>query len=306
MASPEPNPTQNSTGKTFWDIIGRVFTGKPMVAWGTLIGIVLCFSFLIGIGVLRAEIKDNKFSLSFAGKQSSELEQSAKPAQELRQIPRDSLSIFCIEKGMELKKKYALRSVIQSYDFDFVNNKKEIMIVKERIMYDLIALEDISKQENIFKEEYSSNVAFKVERWYGNHEEKVVHMGNESAYYVHFNCKKGKTTTLVTGADFFYKYPLSNGRPSPFRDYTLGSNEDLWIYPNDEDVIGRLTMIVSSDKMKFVPVVNGALHTIGGRINDDDDYYYNYKEEFNSNNSVSSTWEKIKPGEHFALKIKWR
>ena len=131
-------------------------------------------------------------------------------------------------------------------------------------------------------------------------------MGNESAYYLHFNCKKGESITIVTGADFYYRFPLSNGRVSPFRDYRLNSNEDLWIYPNDEDVIGKLTMILSSEKMKFIPLTNAALHTVRGTTNDDNSYFYNHDEDYiNPNNSISATWTKILPDEQFALKIKW-
>lgn len=131
-------------------------------------------------------------------------------------------------------------------------------------------------------------------------------MGNASSYYLHFDCKKGESVTLITGANFYYKFPLQNGRLSQFRDYRLNSNEDLWIYPNDEDVIGKLTMIIYSNNIKFLPQANSALHTIRGTINNDDDYYYNYDPDFeNPNNSISKTWEKILPDEQFALRVKW-
>lgn len=282
--------TQRTTGKTFWDVLENLFTGKPLIVWLTIVGLIITIVLLMVFQILHVEIKESKLSMSF-----NQIKHES--------IQNDSLISFCVTKGNELKKKYIIKTIIQSYHFDRVSN--DSLIVRERITYDLLALENIKKAQNVFKEQYSSNFA-KVERWYGNQDEQIMHMGNQSEYYLHFDCKKGKSITLITGADFYYKLPLDNNRASPFRKYILNSNEDLWIYPNDEDVIGKLTMIIYSKNIKFISQTNSALHTIGGSVNDDSDYFYNHDENFkNPNNSISKTWEKILPDEQFALKVKW-
>ena len=215
-----------------------------------------------------------------------------------------------MKNGLGRKKIYALKSVVQTYNIELIGQHKDTALVQERITYDLLALQDITKAQDVFKEEYSSEVAFKVERWFGTDRESLLQMGNESKYYVHFECKKGESRTIMTGANFYYKLPLKDNRNSRFRDYRLASNEDLWIYPNEDDVIGRLTMIISSKDLKFEIISGNALHTYNnaekGKVNDDNDTFYNFDENsLSRNNSVSYSWAKILPDEQCALRIKW-
>ncbi len=289
------------TGKTLWDIIGDLFAKKPTIVVITLFSVLLLFLILIFAGLMKFEIIDGKVSLSFDVNKQPDITN-------LNKIYLQEQN-WCVAKGIELNKKYILKTIVQTYDAELKGTNKDTLVVKERIIYDIFALQDITKVQDIFKEGYSSNVAFKVERWFGSEREKPLHMGNESTYYVHFDCKQGESITLMTGADFYYTYPLKSGRHSPFREYNLNSNEDLWIYPNEEDVIGKLTMIWASYDIKLQSISGNALHTYTNgkaKINDDRDAFYNFDENSqNNNNSVSASWKNILPDEQFALKIKW-
>jgi hypothetical protein len=286
-------------GKTLWDILEKLFSGRPLIIILTLAGVILLFLILTLTGLLKFQINDGKLSLGFnAMGKSSQVATN-----------QDDITTFCLTQGTDLKKRYVIKSVIQAYNFELFGEHKDSLLVRERIIYDLIALRDISKAEDVFKEGYSSNVAKNVLRWFGNDREESLHMGNQHSYYVHFDCKRGDSHTIITGADFYYFLPLADSRYTPFRDTRLAANEDLWIYPNEEDVIGKLTMIISSDDIKFKSISNSALHTTirdGAKLNDDKDAFYNFDEnQINSNNSVSYTWSRILPDEQFALKIKW-
>lgn len=286
-------------GKTLWDVLEKLFSGRPLTIILTLVGVVLLFLILTMTGFLKFQINDGKLSLGFnAMGQTSPIT-----------VNQDNITTFCLTQGTDLKKRYVIKSVIQTYNFELLGEHAETLLVKERIIYDLIALRDISKAEDVFKEGYSSNFAKNVLRWFGNDREESLHMGNQHSYYVHFDCKKGDSHTIMTGADFYYSLPLADNRYTPFRDTRLAANEDLWIYPNEEDVIGKLTMIISSNDIKFKSISNSALHTIirdGAKLNDDKDAFYNFDEnQINSNNSISYTWSRILPDEQFALKIKW-
>lgn len=291
-----------TVGKTIWDLLGNLFTKKPTIVVSTLVGVAFIFLILIFTGLLKFEMIDGKVSMAFNPTGQNTISQTSENSS-------DQLVSFCLAKGTELKKKYVLKSIVQTYDAELIGKSKDTLVVKERIIYDILALQDIAKAENIFKEGYSSNVAFKVERWFGNEREKLLHMGNESTFYVHFECKKGESITMMTGADFYYTFPLKDNRFSPFRDYKLASNEDLWIYPNEEDVIGKLTMIWSSHDIKLQQISGAAFHTLTTgktNVNDDKDAFYNLDENsVSKNNSVSATWKNILPDEQFALKIKW-
>jgi len=291
-----------TVGKTFWDVIEKLFSKKPIIVFSTLLGIVIISLILIITGILKFNINDGKLSLSFKSITQNNNNTNTSSI--------DELSTFCLTNGFKLDKQYILKSVIQTYDIELLGAHKDTMLVRERIIYDLLALEDITKAQNIFKEEYSSEVAFKVERWFGTGREDLLQMGNESKYFVHFDCSKGESQTIMTGANFYYKLPLQDNRDGVFREYRLASNEDLWIYPNEDDVIGKLTMIVSSKDLKFQPISENALMTYSdgqGKVNKDNDAFYNFDQNsLSKNNSVSYTWTKILPDEQLALKIKWQ
>ena len=85
---------QKTTGKTFWDLLENLFTGKPLIVWLTILGIVVLVLVLILTGLLHLEIKEGKVSMSFNQIQNKSTTQ---------QISQDSLTTFCVVKGIELE-----------------------------------------------------------------------------------------------------------------------------------------------------------------------------------------------------------
>jgi hypothetical protein len=306
MAKNTPDTNKPVTGRTLWDVLQNIFSGKPLTVIITIAILISIFIILVLSGVLT--IRDGKISIS---RPTENIHDSLPEKIGTNNNMEDVLLQFCITKGNELKKKYVLKSIIQSYDAELIGKLRDTLLVKERITYDLLALEDIAKDEDVFVEDYSSVVADKVERWFGTNRENTMHMGNQQKYVVQIECKKGEGKTIVTGADFYYRFPLANDRNSTFRNFSLAHNEDLWIYPNTEDVVGKHTMIFNSRDLALEPNAQGALHTIGssaGKINNDCDGFYNANQnsETSTNRSISYTWYKILPDETFALKVKWR
>ena len=155
------------------------------------------------------------------------------------------------------------------------------------------ALQDISKADNVFREEYTGDNN-SLGRWYGNNNENQFMAGNEQTYYVHFDCKKGESHTLITGKD---SYSNSAAYLEDFSAY----------YPNEEDVVGNLTIIVSTKDYKLKTNSNSAVRVTvknGVKVNEEKDSFYNSNDESDSyNNTVSHTWNRVLPDEQFNLYV---
>jgi hypothetical protein len=100
---------QEVVGKTLWDVLGRLFTKKPTIVIATLLGVVLLFLVLVFTGLLKFEIIDGKVSMGFNASGQSGFSSTNKNNS-------DQLTNWCLTKGEELKKKYVLKSIIQTYD----------------------------------------------------------------------------------------------------------------------------------------------------------------------------------------------
>jgi hypothetical protein len=285
-------------GKTFWDLLSEFFWGKPIAAIIVFIIIAMLLFAFVFSGLFS--VNNGKISLGYT--KSLDKVTSIAPS-------NDEIFKFCIEYGISLKKKYIIRSIVQTYDAILIGKNKDSLLIKERITYDIIAIQDITKNEDVFIEDYSSTVADNVKRWFGTNREVNIHMGNQQKFVVQIECKKGLSRTIMTGADFYYKLPLKNDRISQFRNIKLNNNEDLWVYPNSDDVVGQHTMIFSSEDLYLKPIADAAIHTkstTNGKLIDDATPFYNYAEYGESKYvSVSYTWYKILPDEIFGLKIRW-
>jgi hypothetical protein len=288
-----------AVGRTFWDILHSIVSKKPVPVF-LLFAILLTVAlFLILTGLLRFEINNGKLSMGFNSNRGSQTTQI------INKSP-DELLEFCVKKGTELNLKYVIKSITQIVELKLIGPSKKTLLVKERIVYDILALHDVTTTESTFYEENVSQGALKVIRWYGTDREINSDIGNDTKYQIPFNCKKGESKTIITGADYYYSLPLESNRSTSFKDYLLMQNEDLYFYPNEYDVIGKLKMIISSEDIKFKEIPNAAFHSISGKTIFYSDAFYNFDAEAkNACNSVSAEWKTILPDESFALHVVW-
>lgn len=300
----EANPAkkEEKTGRTIWDVIAHAFTNNPRISISIITGLLVLFLIMILFNVFGLEYKNQSLNIRFGKSPSSD---KADSTYILNQgvILKDTILAFCFEQGYKYSSPLIIKSLIVSVKLELIGANKDTLMAQERIHYTVVALRDILENENVFVEDYSTSYTTKIKRWYGTEQEQSISMSNPNQYYVVFECKKGETKTIITGADYYYKYPLQDKRISDFRNIVLGSNEDLWIYPNKDDVIGDLTIILESSTLKLKPFEKGAMQNIGNtKINDREiKHHYSQNDSRNTSNTISASWNKILPDQMFGL-----
>lgn len=303
----EANPAQKEekTGRTLWDVITHAFTKKPKITLSVASSLLLMMLLLIFLNILGFEYKNQSFNLRLGKSPSSD---KADTSFLLNQgvILKDTVLAFCFDQGYKYSSPLIIKSLIVSVRLELIGVNKDTLLAQERINYTVVALRDIFENENVFVEDYSTSYASKIKRWFGTEQEQSISMSNPNQYYVVFECKKGETKTIITGADYYYKYPLQDKRSSDFRNIVLGTEEDLWIYPNKDDVIGDLTIIIESASLKLIPFEKGAMQNIGNTKTNDKDikHHYSQSDSRNTSNTISASWSKILPDQIFGLRFR--
>lgn len=201
-------------------------------------------------------------------------------------------------------KPYAIVSIIQHILFeDIVENNAKFRKAYYRNSYTIRALRDISFNENIFLEEYKSSVIPNpITLWAGSEYQKI-HDVKPDEYYVKFSAKRDEVKTLVTGADYKYRLPFagSSNSASCFSDLRLENDEWMVCYPNDQDFIDHLTMIVEAANINLLQVANGSFRKDSVMATNN----IIYRQYQNNKYTLVASWDQLKPGECIAMKFKW-
>jgi hypothetical protein len=221
----------------------------------------------------------------------------------------DELLNFCVKEGIKYNRPYVIKSITQIIDAERQN---DTFIVRERITYDILALRNIRSGDHVFEERYFKPFA-SDDRWVGSNDETPVTITKDSEkYYVGFNCNKGESITLVTGVNYIYDIHKLKKRTENIGTWhvTLDSNQELWSYPNDSDVIGKLTMIFTSKDYKFESRNQDALFFSENdktKISIPDSALVKLTANISPSrySTISYTWRTLLPYQYMALRIKW-
>lgn len=221
--------------------------------------------------------------------------------------PDDTNLSWAKIESMKKKYPYATLSVVQHIKLKLnntVDSTKE-MIAEFRNHYIISANRDIISSETIFEEQYTTSSG-KIEYWQGTHKQKV--KSNEpNNYWVHFDLKKNDVTSLLTGANFHYRFPLINsGNPTCFSNLTINpENEYFTCYPNSIDYIDNLIIIIESKDLELSLPPNSAFRKVKPEadeiISDGSCKVYVNNDQC----TLSASWNRIIPGECVGFKLRW-
>lgn len=151
------------------------------------------------------------------------------------------------EKNTLIKGKtpYSIMSImghIQLLD-SITKENKSIRKAYFRYFYTLKAVEDINIDQNVFREQYSTNSA-RVTPWAGT-ELQVIEAISENQYWVKFAAKKNEVITIATGANYSYDNSNSeSGDAGCFGEIDLNKDEWFTCYPNTLDYIDKLSIMI--------------------------------------------------------------
>lgn len=237
-------------GKTIWDFLSKVFDAikQPKTLIPALIIASTSSVALVYFTNPELSFKDGKLTFS--------------PTPKPGKIPSGSKSEILInslgklvEKGEELKKTYVIESitVLIKYE-DETRNGVPKRVARWNTVYTIRALRDITKEEVLFQEEYSSRYTIPIPEPGSEKEVKVTN----NAYNVELEMAAGESRTITTAATSLYDLPLQNGRLAFNEQIELGMNQDFFSYPNKEDVIGEIVMRIESESLLLEQVGEGA------------------------------------------------
>jgi hypothetical protein len=281
-------------GKTAWDILGGSVgvLKRPVVAIPVALALIGGIIFLTITGY--AQLTYGKEGLGFKiGSPSNpntveSIGENAASGVEKR-----------IADGRAFNRPYVFDDVTVLIRVDDVmNGASKERQVNWRIVYTVRALQQITRTDKLFKERYSTDSA-SVRRWFGSEKEIKA---TDDAYTVMMDIPAGETRTIVTGATFVYKLPLENNRPAFGQTILLASDQEFFSYPNEEDVIGELTILIESDTVKFSPVGQAAK-----RSKPDGSIAPDVEPRFISaagRRSLSANWRNVMPKEEVGLHFK--
>ena len=207
-------------------------------------------------------------------------------------------------KAIKAKSAYAALSVLQHIKIrDVVLNGTKKRLVEFRNTYTLLAVHDIKSKDQDFAEEYTTSHAL-VEPWAGTDDQQI-ESNVPTKFWVKFDLPKNTLKTIVTGANYYYSFPMTNNNTtSCFGNIEGNPSEWMTCYPNETDYIDKLTILVETEgiAIQLAPISMYRKNTIGEVENTDGKCRV-----FSTDQSCTlvAQWDTLSPGECIAFKIKW-
>jgi hypothetical protein len=285
-------PLENENkGLTFWDFLLKIFRDRKtfLIVVGLLLSLILClllFGFFsydhYGIHIGKPKSTKEKIIESGLGGFDSNLKS-------------------CIDSAVKLKKDYVIENILINVDVDTIQG--DSLIEKVRISYSIRSLHELNGLA--FTEKYATSSNGILKHVFGTDKENLSGQGN--FYDIPVTLGSNETKTIMTGCDYYFKLPLLPNRNEVTGDMTVNSKQDVYIYPNDEDVIKSLTIRIASNTLNIRPMVDAARRYRGSSI-DKKDAFLQFDEfhiaKYNSR-SISSTWQNLFPQDRVVIYFEW-
>lgn len=221
-----------------------------------------------------------------------------------------------MELGLEKQKDYVISKIIYYVQLEELPTLEQCadpienhshLCSKVSIIYDIIALKDITPEEDKFIEEFSVQSARLVDYLPGTEKETILsaEAPSKKIWKVSLDLKKYERKTVITNAYFVYNdFPITRNNPL-FK--TLGPKEDAYFYPNtSNDLVGSIEFIIESRTLKFYDqqTQNAIMRTNGKNITPS---FMIKKNEASciKSNVVFSTFDSLPEGATAGLKVAW-
>jgi hypothetical protein len=202
--------------------------------------------------------------------------------------------------GRDLKRAYIIESIADLINIEKKNiNGRNKLVVNRTITYTIFALRDISKEEKVFLESYTSD---ETKPLYIPGTEKETMFTNGS-WNVQIELLEGETRTFSTSAIYNYNLPLANPRSALYEQIRLGSNEQFFSYPNTEDVIGEIVMRIQSNSLKLNGIGEAARRFTEKTSSEAKEAT---QKECNGIYSISTRWMDVLPNQEVGIYFEFR
>lgn len=211
-----------------------------------------------------------------------------------------------IAEARRAGKPYYIESIAQMVRLaDTYSPQANSRVSSVRTIYVLRPLRKLNKSEALFNELYtSSHVSRPPEHWYGSQRE-IFANDNGSRYDVQIEANANDTYTVITGANFYYDLPFTSDRMVPAAVRSLSRNEDYWIYPNEDDFVGQITISIESPTTRMQALQRGKLRITNKQPLLDDVTTYAPTDAQPAQQSLTASWSTVRPREKVGILYSW-
>jgi Caspase domain len=188
---------------------------------------------------------------------------------------------------------YLIQSIVMYVRIDIARDNPHERHTSYRIAYSLRCL----RPTQIFDEHFGMRQG-QLQRWHGSDPE--VDGTDLSSFNVRLPMQPGDIRTVITGTDYVYSLPSSAPRKAFGEIYTLSGERDAITYPNTEDVIYEITILLDMPQSAVGPgrfVI--ALRDNGNKISTP--VVLTPTDDSNDRISLSARWTNVYPGEEVGI-----
>jgi len=212
-----------------------------------------------------------------------------------------------LEDGWAHKLPYIIQSATILVEIeDLPKEKPTQRRTTYRYVYTVRPLKNITLKDETFSEFLDNKVAKSMEYWQGPDPQRIeVFKPDVKGFQVLFDAPAGDTHTVVTGMTLFEDLPLKDHRK--VRSFDFRPNEFSVFYPNKEDYIAELTMIVSSYTTDLKASAEAAWRMASDTaapVLSKAKVYPKDVPKWNGT-TLSTRFERLRPGETVGLKYNW-
>ncbi|EEF61065.1 hypothetical protein [Pedosphaera parvula] len=150
-----------------------------------------------------------------------------------------------IHSGLTHDRPYIIESATVLIDMEDLPQEKPVSRTTTfRYVYTIRALRKVAASDNSFTESLHNHFGKKLEYFQGSNPQQPISLkNNEITFNVELNAEKGDVYTIITGMRITEDLPLQD---RTLRGFHFAPNAYAAVYPNDEDYIAQVTLLLSS------------------------------------------------------------
>jgi hypothetical protein len=212
----------------------------------------------------------------------------------------------CLAEAHRLDKPYAIEAATYLIQFEKeLSNNQPVIRENRRIFYTLRALKPIKSNQELFIEEIHTHApSATFEHWFGNEKEVFHDPSKREQFNVFFDVDKDDIRTVVTGANFLIPLPLAS-RPELENHINVLANQDFQAYPNTEDAICELNMIIESKSLQIEPVGDAAKRFFEGNLKSEEARFSFDRSSSSGVRTISARWRNVMIAETVGIHFQW-
>jgi hypothetical protein len=210
-----------------------------------------------------------------------------------------------LDSSLAHHRPYVIESVTVLIDIEDLPEQKPLQRrTSFRYVYTIRPLHKIAADDKSFTESLHNHFGKNLEYFQGSNPQQALSLKtNEVTFNVSLDADKGDVYTIVTGMRILEDMPL---KERSLRGFHFAPNEYVAVYPNDEDYIGQVTLLLTSATTHLKVANDAAWRKADSEANPQ---FSPAQLSQSASESYATTlcvrFSNVKPGEIVGLKYYW-